>query len=177
MNARLMLEYRGEQVTDYRGMITPAGQPYRFGLSKFNLPIEWTVSFYNWDASKVADPRGAMPSLSDLAKTGPVHTMKTGELNFAWPGSPAEGVGADHFATTAEATIDVPAGTYVLHVTTDDGCRVWVDDRLVVEDAWKYQGPTLYSRELALSGKHRIRIEHYEIDGYSALKVELKPKA
>jgi hypothetical protein len=172
----LQLEYKGQMVTDARGVQTAAGRPFRFGWSKFVAPIEWTVSWFNWDAATVANPHSAMPALKDVLKGGPVKTIKTQELNFGWGGSPAEGVTSDHFATTAEGTVTLPQGTYVLNVTTDDGCRVWVDDKLVIEDAWKYQGPTLYTRELQLGGKHKIRVEHYEIDGYSALKVDLQPK-
>jgi len=35
---------------------------------------------------------------------------------------------------------------------------------------------TLDTAVLKLTGKHRIRVEQFEIDGYSTLKVELKPK-
>jgi len=170
------LTYTGEATTDYRGITTQAGQPVKFGWSKFVAPIDWTVSFYNWNAKDVADPQAHMPFLKDLIKGEPIKTIKVQDLNFSWGGSPAEGVTADHFATVAEGTVSLPAGEYTLNVTTDDGCRVWVDDKLVIEDAWKYQGPTLYSRTLTLGGTHHIRIEHYEIDGFSALKCEIKPK-
>lgn len=173
----LQLDYKGEAVTDVRGVVTPKGQTFRFGFSKFVAPIQWTVSWYNWDASAVANPQSAMPTLKDLLGERPaVKTVTTQELNFSWGGSPAEGVTADHFATIAEGTVELPEGTYTLNVTSDDGCRVWVDDKLVIEDAWKYQGPTLYTRELRLGGKHKIRVEHYEIDGYSALKLDIQPK-
>jgi len=172
----LQLEYKGQAVTDVRGVVTPAGQPFRFGWSKFVAPIDWTVSWYAWDRASVADPHAKMPPLSEVVKGQPLKTIQTQELNFGWGGSPAEGVPADAFATIATGSVTLPTGDYVLNVTTDDGCRVWIDDKLVIEDAWKYQGPTLYTREIKLGGTHRIRVEHYEIDGYSALKFEILPK-
>ncbi len=175
-NVSLQLQYRGQGVTDYRGISTPAGQPFKFGWSKFVAPIDWKVSWYKWDRASVADPHAKMPALADLIKGEPLKTIETQELNFGWGGAPFEGGPADAFATIANGTVELPAGDYILNVTTDDGCRVWIDDKLVIEDAWKYQGPTLYSREIKLGGLHMIRVEHYEIDGYAALKFELKPK-
>jgi hypothetical protein len=66
-------------------------------------------------------------------------------------------------------------GEYTLEVTTDDGCRVWFDDVMVIKDAWHYQGPTQYKATVKVTGQHRIRVEHFQIDGYAALKVNLKP--
>lgn len=172
----LQLVYKGQAVTDVRGVVTPAGQPFTFGWTKFVAPIDWTVSWYAWDRASVADPHAKMPPLSEVVKGQPLKTIQTQELNFGWGGSPAEGVPADAFATIATGSVTLPSGEYVLNVTTDDGCRVWIDDKLVIEDAWKYQGPTLYTREVKLGGSHRIRVEHYEIDGYSALKFEILPK-
>ncbi len=175
-SVNLDLEYKGQATTDYRGVVTPAAQAVRFGYSKFVVPIDWTVSFYNWNAADVADPHAHMPALKDLIKGEPVKVLKVQDLNFSWGGSPAEGVTSDHFATIAEGTVSIPAGDYTLNVTSDDGCRVWVDNKLVIADGWKYQGPTLYTTTVKLGGTHHIRIEHYEIDGFSALKCEIKPK-
>ncbi len=176
MDRALDLEYRGSAVTDVRGVVTPAGQPFRFGWSQFLAPIDWDVKWYAWDPASVANPQGAMPAFKDVVKGEPLATAKVSELNYGWGGSPAQGVPADHFLTLAEGTFEITEGEYTLNVTTDDGCRVFVDDELVIKDAWKYQGPTLYTATLKLGGRHRIRVEHYEINGYSALKVELKPK-
>ncbi len=86
-------------------------------------------------------------------------------------------VGGDHFATICDGSFVVPAGQYTLELTTDDGARAWVDGKPVVTDGWKYQGPTLYTASLTLDAKpHTIRVEHFQIDGYAALKVSLKPR-
>jgi hypothetical protein len=177
-NIDIRLEYTGAEVVDVRGQVSPAGKPTAFGFSKFNLPIDWTVNFYKWDASKVADPKAAMPPLSELDLGNPVKTLNTTKLDFASGGAFVEGAPDNHFATIATGTFTIQdAGDYVFNLTTDDGCRVWVNDKLVISDAWKYQGPTAYKAELTLSaGAHKIRIEHYEIDGYAALKASFAPK-
>jgi hypothetical protein len=169
---KVTLEYRGGEVIDFRGIVTPKGKPFRFGFSQFFLPIDWTVKFFKWDA--MTDPRTQHEAFMTLIGGEPLKTEKTSKLNYA--GNIPE-VPGDHFATVADGAFEVPAGGYFLNLTTDDGARVWVDGELVIKDAWKYQGPTLYTANLKLSaGKHTIRVEHFEIDGYSVLKVEIVKK-
>ena len=60
-----------------------------------------------------------------------------------------------------------------LALTADDGIRVWIDGRLVL-DEWHYQGPTPYTVRIP-AGRHALRIEHFEIDGYAALQAKLAP--
>lgn len=168
---KLTLRYVGEAVTDYRGVVTPRGKPVEFGFSQFFAPIDWIVKFFAWDDS--TDPRTKPDAFRKLISGTPIKTEKVDRINYA---GNVPGVPGDRYATVAEGTMDMPPGDYVLNVTTDDGCRVWVDGKEVIKDAWKYQGPTLYTANLKLGGKHKIRVEHFEIDGYSALKVELAKK-
>lgn len=179
MERSIDLEYVGGDVADHRGVFTPKGKPFRFGYSQVFIPIDWDVRFYEWDGARVVSPRDKMPSPGDLlSKTQlgkPNYSMKTSQLEFASGGSPFAGVPGDHFITLADGIVNVPAGDYTLNVTTDDGVRVWLDDKPVL-DEWHWQGPTPYSRDVRLGGRHVLRVEHYEIDGYTALKVELRPK-
>ncbi|MEQ1821396.1 MAG: right-handed parallel beta-helix repeat-containing protein [Fimbriimonadaceae bacterium] len=174
-NISIKLEYVGAATTDYRGVSTPAGQPIPFEFSKFNLPINWVINFYSWDPKSVADPKAAMPPLSEMNLGNPLKTLTSTKLDYGSGGAFEEGLPANAFATIATGSFTVDSGNYTLNVTTDDGVRVWVDDKLVIADAWKYQGPTAYKAQLKLGGQHRIRVEHFEIDGYSALKVEIVP--
>lgn len=171
----VVMEYVGGATTDYRGIVTPAGKPVRFGFSRFNAPIAWDVKFYKWSESEnPSDPRSAPKDFASVLRTAPIKLLKTDRLDLAG-GALVSGLPADHYATLAEGSFEVPKGDYAFEVLTDDGCRVWVDGKLVIGDAWKYQGPTLYTTKLSLGGKHAIRVEHFQIDGYAALKVNLRP--
>lgn len=167
----LVLEYVGESVTDYRGLVTPKGRPFRFGYSEFFAPIEWDIRWFAWDAS--TDPRTKPEEFTKLISGTPVKSMKADKLDFS---DGFEGIPRNYYATVADGSLEIVAGTYVIEVTTDDGCRVWLDGKPLIEDAWKYQGPTLYSREVKLGGKHQIRVEHFEIDGASVLKFNIRKK-
>jgi parallel beta-helix repeat protein len=164
---QLRLRYVGEAVTDYRGIVTPKGKPFDFGFSQFFMPIDWTVKFFAWN--EMTDPRTQHEAFRTLLTSNPIKTEKVDRVNYA---GNVPGVPGDRYATLAEGTLEAPDGEYVLNVTSDDGVRVWLDGKLLI-DEWHWQGPTLYSRPVKLRGKHRLRIEHFEIDGYSALKVEI----
>ena len=163
------LEYIGEATTDYRGIVTPAGKPVRFGWSQFRIPMQWDVAFYPWDAK--TDPR--IKPYYAYKQNPLVGGTTVEELNFAGYGGFAKGVPKTNFASVANTEVTVPKGKFTLEATTDDGIRVWVDDVLVI-DSWKYQGPTVYTAPIK-PGHHTIHVEHFQIDGYSALKVKIRP--
>jgi len=178
-NVKLTLEYTGQATTDYRGIVTPAGKPVLFGYSKFFAPIDWTIHFYKWTKSTDPSDPHAVPdeaALQEILKGPPLKELHSDRLDFAG-GSFDEVTGNDHFITTADGTFTVKPGDYALDLTTDDGARLWLDGQPLIMDAWHYQGPTLYSRSVHLGpGEHKIRVEHFQIDGYAALKVNLRPR-
>jgi hypothetical protein len=84
-------------------------------------------------------------------------------------------VPADHFATLATAQIELPAGKYDVRTTSDDGVRLWIDGKPVIEN-WTWHGPTEDRAEVRLEkGSHTLRLEHFEIDGVAQLQLTLRP--
>jgi hypothetical protein len=165
------LSYTGGETVDYRGVTTPAGQTTFFQYSKFVAPIDWTVSWYVYDSS-AQDPRTSTAYKAIIA--GPkTYSVKTKELNYAWGGSPIAGIPADYFLTLAEGAFTIDSGNYEIEVTSDDGVRVWLDDKVILDD-WTYHGPKTESIPVRLGGRHRLRVEHFELNGYSTLKVIIK---
>lgn len=167
------LEYVGEETVDFRGIVTPRRTPVSFKYETFFLPMEWTVEFYNYDPA-TQEPRTMQNAFALLLAGDPDHVINVDELNFAWPGSPAEGIGANHFATVATTTFSAPPGQYELEITSDDGVRVFLDDQKIFED-WTWHAPKTDTITIRVTGEHRLRIEHFEIDGYAALKAVLRP--
>jgi hypothetical protein len=175
---KIELEYTGAATTDYRGVVTPAGRPVKFGFERFHAPIDWTIKFFPWtELSDPANPQSVPKAgaLAEILKGEPAHTVKSDRLDYASGGAFIPNGPSNKFATIAEGTFSVPAGEYTLDIVTDDGIKVWIDGKLLI-DEWHYQGPTPYSADVRLGGRHTIRVEHFEIDGYAALKVGLKPK-
>jgi hypothetical protein len=182
-NIKVELEYTGAATTDYRGIVTPAGKPVRFSYEKFFAPIDWVVNFFRW--TEATDPRTKPEAFAKLIQGDAEAMHKTDRLDYASGGSFVRAAPTDNFATVADGTFEITPGTYILEVTMDDGARVWLDGKPValkdtegkVAETWKYQGPTLYTAELYLTaGKHKFHVEHFEINGYAALKLALRPK-
>lgn len=173
-DVELVFEFVGDRVVSPLGVETPAGKPYRYTYRKFFLPIEWSVKWFAWDDK--TDPRTQPDAFAALLAGKPIHSAQVERLDYAWWRELGAGLPADRFATLAEGAFEAPPGDYELQVTTDDGVRVWLDGKLVVADAWKYQGPTPYSSMVKLGGKHRLRVEHFEIDGFSTLQLRIVPK-
>ncbi len=89
-------------------------------------------------------------------------------INYVWWDNPAPGIPSEFYAIAwiGFLEIDKP-GMYRFYVTTDDGSRLWVNDKLVI-DAWKDQPPTTYiSDPIYLSrGYHKIRYYYYNKYGF-----------
>ena len=72
---------------------------------------------------------------------------------------------------TATGTVTLPKGAYDLLVTSDDGIRVWLDDKLVLED-WTIHGPK-DDRVPIDAGAHRLRVEYFQNTGAAALHIRV----
>ncbi|MBX3115207.1 MAG: right-handed parallel beta-helix repeat-containing protein [Fimbriimonadaceae bacterium] len=168
---RVSLEYVGEETTDYRGIKTPAGKPVEFGYTHDEVGLNWNVSWWNYDFARI-DPREKPEEFRKMFDTEPVVNQRMNALEGAWGGSPAPGVNTNHFATLAETRFTVEPGDYTLSLTSDDGVRVLLDGKVIFED-WTWHAPKSDVIKLKLGGRHNLRIEHFELDGYSALQARL----
>ena len=100
-------------------------------------------------------------------------TEQRRELGGDWSQkSPSEGVPADHFALAATTTIKVPPGRYLFHTISDDGLRLFVDDKQIIS-RWNHHGPTSDNAAMNLDGgPHRIRVEYCQEDGAAVLRLD-----
>lgn len=98
--------------------------------------------------------------------TNPTLTRADAAIDFDWTtGSPAPGVGTDHFCVQWDRAVTLPAGDQRFSVTADDGVRLWVDGVLVI-DQWRDTAPTTYTATRTLTaGSHTIRMQFYENGG------------
>jgi beta-N-acetylglucosaminidase/RNase P/RNase MRP subunit p29 len=98
-------------------------------------------------------------------------------LDFNWgTGSPGQNIPADNFSTFFQRNIELSAGEYQLTVSANDGVQVYLDGKLEI-DQWNNISNGSWNKTVNLSsGKHTIRVKHYEGTGVSNLKVSLEPK-
>jgi nitrous oxidase accessory protein NosD len=135
------------------------------------LPLTWNVAWFHVDG----DPLGDADAFARTLAGAPVATATVDALDFPWRGGAPDGVRADGFATRARTDLSVPAGRYRLAATSDDGVRIRLDGRVVLED-WSRHGPREQAVVLDLAaGRHTLEVEHVELDGWAWLTVDLLP--
>jgi hypothetical protein len=174
MDIDIELEYTGTAIITPFGEIIQAGKPYTIRYNQFQVPVNWSVKWMSYD--KQTDPQTRYDAFQRLLSTKkPFKAEKTRSLVYDWYGAFGKDMPKDSVATLAEGTFTIPKGNYQLHVTSDDGVRVWLDGKLVI-DYWLAHEPEYKSVAVSLGGTHKLRVEHYEVNGFSTLAVGIKPE-
>jgi PA14 domain len=172
------LEYIGSEITTPFGQLIKNGLPYTFSFKKFFQPIDFNVVWYSYDFSG-HDPIKTGQIIPPNVRLRPLKTEKTTKLDYAWWDGIKTGEGTfKQFITSANGQANLEKGTYELGVTWDDAVRVYVDNKLVI-DEWN---PSLYkfdesphkSIRLQLEGTHSFTVEHVELGGFATLSLKLK---
>ena len=149
--------------------------------TRVSVSMPWHVRCFPWTvpkegADKPVQQRQPDPEAWTVLVGGPaLLEQDVKAIAFYWGSqSPGTGVPADYFAVVATSRADLPAGRYRLKTLSDDGVRVWVEGKLVIDD-WCWHEPKMDTAELDLAaGTHDFRIEYFEIDGGATLKFEIE---
>ncbi|MEJ8856025.1 PA14 domain-containing protein [Variovorax robiniae] len=110
--------------------------------------------------------------------TGTPALVRVESVDFDWGnGAPGATVNADYYSARWTGMIEAPAsGSYQFRTLSDDGIRVWIDGKLVI-DNWTLHGPT-YNESAALNlvaGQlYSIKIEFYEATGWAVTRLQWK---
>jgi hypothetical protein len=119
----------------------------------------------------VIDQQGLSATYFDNADlTGATVTRIDPTVNFDWgSAAPAPAIGADTFSVrwTGKVVAD-KAETYTFVTTSDDGVRLWVDGKPLI-DNWTDHSKRDDTGQIALTaGAHDIKMEFYD-SGYDAI--------
>ena len=116
--------------------------------------------------------RGEYFDNADL--TGPSFHRVDPTVDFDWRGgSPGPSIGPDTFSARWTGQVEpATTATYTFHTTTDDGSRLWVDGRLVVDD-WSPHSAQDRSGTVSLQGgrRYEIKYEYFENGGDAIAKL------
>lgn len=173
------LEYTGPAIVAPFGEIINAGKPYLFFFKKFFQPLNWEVLFYSLDTA-AHNPITTNMLFSPLERKAPFKTEKVNKLDYAWWGGIKDReFQHNQFITIAQATAELKGGQYEISVTWDDAVRVYVDNKMVINE-WN---PSKYTFDespnkrikMHLNGLHHFRVEHLELGGFATLSLTLKP--
>lgn len=95
----------------------------------------------------------------------PVVVRNDQRINFNWRwGSPDSKINIDNFSARWTAALTPPVTrVYQFRMTTDDGGRLYIDNKLLINE-WHDQSPHTYTASIKLEAGHtyQIRMEYYE---------------
>ncbi|MBL8760445.1 MAG: right-handed parallel beta-helix repeat-containing protein [Phycisphaerae bacterium] len=171
-------------VYPYEIVVTDSG--FRQSIKGVLTAATWNATFFTWPAD--VDPREKLEAWRSLA-AGPSAKQATLDnlaLKFAMggpgtlagvkdklgPGAP----GQDRFGLVATSKLRVPKGTWAISTTSDDGVRVLIDGKPVIEN-WTWHGPTKNQGTFSVDQDREVDVvvEYFEIDGFATLELDLTP--
>ena len=120
-----------------------------------------------------SDPFWQVSYWNNMTLSGePVLNSTEANLDWDWGvGSPHTSVNTDRFSARWMRYIFVSAGTYRFTATSDDGIRIYVDNRLVIDQWYDHAAQTFTADVDLTAGHHLVRVEYYENMGYAVAKV------
>jgi len=106
----------------------------------------------------------------------PVATHHTPYIGFEWLGDrPLPGVPHDHFSVRWTKRVDLETDHYQFCAMSDDGVRIWVDGRLVL-DEWHPNNKVAYCGTTYVhAGPHDVKVEYFEQGGEALIYVWWEP--
>jgi len=93
----------------------------------------------------------------------PALTRNDRSLDFNWAlKSPAVGLPADDFAVRWSRVVTFETGVYRFSAQADDGVRVYLDGRVVIDQWHDSDGSQTYTTDQTLTGSHTVMVEYYD---------------
>ena len=83
--------------------------------------------------------------------------------------------GQEHFGIVFNGYVKIPADdVYTFHLTSDDGSRLFIDDKLLIDHDGLHGMTTKKKVAALLSGFHKLRVEFFQRTGGVGLKLEVE---
>ena len=113
-----------------------------------DVTTSWTVRFYKWEN---VGQTNLPADWEAVLKSRVLDELRTSRLNIYGPAEPSPPptpkVPGEFFAVVATTEVTLEDAEYVLSTTFDDGVRVWLDNKIVI-DYWGPNSPTTKSATL-----------------------------
>ena len=173
------LEYKGEAITTPSGELIAKGKPYIFSFRKFFQPMHWTVMWFGMDTS-VFNPIKTNQLFAPGVRRQPIRTESANKLDYTWwSGLKTTDTVYSQFMTIAEGSANFLKGNYEISTTWDDAVRVYVDNKIVIDEwnpsVYKFDESPNKKVKMYLDGNHSFRVEYLNLGGLGVLALKLKP--
>jgi hypothetical protein len=147
--------------------VTPQGTPVPVIYRSVEPAVDWAVKYWIFD--QASDPVQLPQIFAARLAEPPIKTETLPRLDFLSGGAITADLPPNRVALRAEGVVTLPQGLYELAVISDDGVRVWLDDRLVI-DRWSVHESAVDRLPLT-GGRYRLRVEYFEMTGWAELQV------
>lgn len=175
-----MTQNGGRNTYVIRGLKSGDRVSYNFTYWTGSFAVDTPVSVYTHAGDTTGGTNGTGNGLAASYYNGLnfetlVGSRTDATLNMNWNnGSPMNGVNSDRFTARWRGQIE-PRFTdnYTFHINSDNGRRVWVDGRLII-DRWVDDWNIEYTGGIALTAgrKYDIVVEYFENWGGANIKFE-----
>jgi serine/threonine protein kinase/tetratricopeptide (TPR) repeat protein len=133
--------------------------------------LKWKLKYYHW---KPSGSEKTPSNWQEILQSPLIAESESENLSLSGiaTASPAKDVRSDYFAVEATVPIVLPDDPYTIEFSFDDGIRVWLDDKLMLE---KWAPDQDDSEEVVFEnnpGKHQLRVEYFHTEGPYKLKSE-----
>jgi WD40 repeat protein/tetratricopeptide (TPR) repeat protein len=173
--ARMGDELRYGQTTATKAVEAAKSATKQSGANSVAVPpterSPWKLEFFRWPDTGVD---GLPKDWAAVVSQTPIFSKQVERIDFEWGVSaPHQKVPQDHFAIVATTTIALPSDkTLRMTAHSDDGIRVYVDDKRVIEN-WNVHQPARNMADVPLKkGNHVLRIEYFQNSGAATLKFD-----
>lgn len=93
----------------------------------------------------------------------PVLEGQVPELRMRWGLGGQADLPPDNFSARFTRSVSFPGGPVRFYARADDGVRVWVDDRLLIDRWYDHPAAEIFTAATQLTrGTHTIRVDYYE---------------
>lgn len=96
-------------------------------------------------------------------KGNPIRSIREEKIDHDWGyESPLVAVPHDYFSVRWSTDAHFEEGQYTFTVTADDGVRLWIDGKLVI-DQWRVQKASTYTHSIYFhAGQHKLQMAYFE---------------
>lgn len=158
-------------------------------IGAFATTVTGTILSSEWKLRAFAfktDPREDLDGWLAEAKGAPTASAKRLRLTFGHGGPSALGLSdaitkaaipGDRFGVIASTTLELTPGTWIIKSKSDDGIRVKVDGKVVIDD-WTHHGTRPHTAKLVIEKQRKTSIDvmYFELDGYATLSVDVEKR-
>ncbi len=126
-----------------------------------------------------SDPIKNKAGFTKLLSGAPIKMVQGADLGTVFGKAFGKNIAREKIATVSTSDINVPEGTYRVGISASEMVRVYIDDKLVIEnwDPAKLIYDADYHRDttIPLKGKHTIRVEQAQYGDYGMLNLRIQP--